>query len=191
MPKHVRATDVVGESPDRLISIKDAKEFYIFMEEAGGTPYFEDLEAILKRGRLDPQDVERDIVYRSLAVMAQLLVEEGQKNVIIDATGNQKAFRDLARDLISEFAEIYVKCPLETCEARETSREGQLVQRDLYKQASKGNLSGAMPGVTVPYEVPPTPEVVVESDQLSPQESAERIMAYIQQAGWMGEESLL
>ena len=30
MPKHVRATDVVGESPDRLIFVKDAREFYIF-----------------------------------------------------------------------------------------------------------------------------------------------------------------
>ena len=59
MPKHVRATDVVGESPDRLISVKDAREFYIFMEAAGGTPYFEDLEAILKRVHLHTRDIER------------------------------------------------------------------------------------------------------------------------------------
>lgn len=58
MPKHVRATDVVGESPDRLISMKDAREFYIFMEEARGVSYFEDLDAILKRGRLT--DLDRD-----------------------------------------------------------------------------------------------------------------------------------
>jgi serine/threonine protein kinase len=59
MPKHVRATDVVGESPDRLISVKDAREFYIFMEEAKGVSYFEDLDAILKRGRLNDLDRER------------------------------------------------------------------------------------------------------------------------------------
>ncbi len=59
MPKHVRATDVVGESPDRLISVKDAREFFIFMEEAQGVSYFEDLDAILKRGRLTDQDRER------------------------------------------------------------------------------------------------------------------------------------
>jgi hypothetical protein len=59
MPKHVRATDVVGESPRRLISVKDAREFYIFMEEAAGTSYFEDLNAILKRGRLTERDRER------------------------------------------------------------------------------------------------------------------------------------
>ncbi|MCF8142589.1 MAG: aminoglycoside phosphotransferase family protein [Deltaproteobacteria bacterium] len=59
MPKHVRATDVVGESPERLISVKDAREFYIFMEEAEGVSYFEDLDAILKRGRLNDLDRER------------------------------------------------------------------------------------------------------------------------------------
>jgi len=59
MPKHVRATDVVGESPDKLISVKDAREFYIFMEEAKGVSYFEDLDAILKRGHLNELDIER------------------------------------------------------------------------------------------------------------------------------------
>jgi serine/threonine protein kinase len=59
MPKHVRATDVVGESPKRLISVKDAREFYIFMEEATGGSYFEDLDAILRRGQLVELDRER------------------------------------------------------------------------------------------------------------------------------------
>lgn len=59
MPKHVKALDVVGETPDRLISIRDTGEFYIFMEEAKGKPYFSDLNAILKRGRLTPLDIER------------------------------------------------------------------------------------------------------------------------------------
>jgi len=49
---------------------------------------------------------ERDIVYRSLVIMAQLLVEQGEKNVIIYATGNRREFRNLARRLIREFAEI-------------------------------------------------------------------------------------
>lgn len=59
MPKHVRATDVVGEAPQRLISVRDAREFYIFMEEAEGASYFEDLEAILRRGRLTDADRQR------------------------------------------------------------------------------------------------------------------------------------
>ncbi|MFO7600757.1 MAG: adenylyl-sulfate kinase [Candidatus Desulfacyla sp.] len=124
-------------------------------------------------------DEERGIVYRSLVMMAQLLMTEGGRNVIIDATGNRREFRDLARRLIPDFAEIYIQCPLKTCEARESSRRGQPVEKDLYKRAAEGNLKGAMPGISAPYEEPEHPEVMVQSDILSPGESAERIMAYV------------
>ena len=119
---------------------------------------------------------EREIVYRALVIMAQLLVEHGGKNVIIDATGNRKEYRELARSLIPEFAEIYVKCPLETCKAREASRQGQPVQKDLYKRALEGKLKGKMPGLSAPYEEPERPEVLIASDALSPHESAKKIM---------------
>ncbi|MFO8163798.1 MAG: phosphotransferase family protein [Thermodesulfobacteriota bacterium] len=59
LPKHIKAIDVVGESPDRLISVKDAREFYIFMEEAGGEPYFRVLDTILQRGYLNELDKVR------------------------------------------------------------------------------------------------------------------------------------
>jgi hypothetical protein len=59
MPKHIKAVDVVGEASDRLISVKEAREFYIFMEEARGEPYFKDLDAILQRGYLNELDVDR------------------------------------------------------------------------------------------------------------------------------------
>ena len=122
---------------------------------------------------------ERDIVYRSLVIMAQLLVEHGGKNVIIDATGNRKEFRELAGSLIPEFAEIYVRCPLEICRVREASRRDQPVQKDLYKSASEGKLKGELPGISAPYEEPENPELVVASDLLSPYESAKKISNYV------------
>ena len=128
---------------------------------------------------------ERTIVYRSLVIMAQLLVERGGKSVIIDATGNRKEFRELARRLIREFAEIYVKCPLKTCQARETSRRGQPVQKHLYESAAEGTLKGKLPGISAPYEEPENPEVLVASDVMSSYESAKKIMAYIR-LRWTG-----
>jgi len=130
-------------------------------------------------------DEERDIVYRALVMMAHLLIEQGEKNVIIDATGNRREFRDLARRLIREFAEVYVKCRLEICMAREISRRGQLVQKDLYKRTSKGALKGELPGISAPYEEPENPEVLVASDLLSPHASAKTIMEYIR-LRWTG-----
>lgn len=130
-------------------------------------------------------DEERTVVYRSLVVLAQLLVEQCEKNVIIDATGNRKAFRELARHLIPEFAEIYVKCPLRTCKAREASRRGQTVQKNLYKNAAEKKLKGELPGISAPYEEPEEPEVLIASDVSSPRESARRILAYIK-SRWTG-----
>ena len=130
-------------------------------------------------------DEERTLVYRSLVLMAQLLVEQGEKNVIIDATGNRRKFRPLARRLIPEFAEIYVKCPLETCRAREASRRGQPVQKDLYKSASEGKLKGELPGISAPYEESENPELVIASDLLSPYESAKKISNYVK-LRWSG-----
>lgn len=59
LPRHVQSVDVVGETADRLVSVGDAHEFYIFMAEAGGRSYFHDLNAVLERGALTTEDRER------------------------------------------------------------------------------------------------------------------------------------
>src|SRR3974377_2408663 len=60
---------------------------------------------------------ERAIVYGALAYMAKLLTDEGL-NVIIDATGNLHKYRDVARELIPDFVEIYVRCPIDVAMER-------------------------------------------------------------------------
>jgi adenylylsulfate kinase len=129
---------------------------------------------------------ERDIVYGALAYMAMLLVTPDCRNVIIDATGNRKAYRETARALISEFAVVYVKCPVEICQKREASRPAGNVERGLYRKARAGLLKGVFPGVTIPFEEPENPEVLIDSEALTPVESAELIMSYIQ-SRWIEE----
>ena len=73
--------------------------------------------------------------------------------------------------------------------AREAVRRNQLVQKDLYKHALKGELKGDVPGISAPYEEPENPEVFIASDLLSPHESAKRIMAYVK-SRWTGGESV-
>ncbi|MFO7783884.1 MAG: adenylyl-sulfate kinase [Thermodesulfobacteriota bacterium] len=122
---------------------------------------------------------ERETVYRALVLAARLLVEHGRKSVIIDATGNRRRFRNLARESMQEFAEVYIRCAIEVCKAREGSRDASLVEKNLYQKARKGSLKGGVPGVTAPYEEPAEPEVVVQSDLLSPMEAAQEIMHYV------------
>ena len=124
-------------------------------------------------------DEEREIAYRALVLIAQFLVEHSQKSVIIDATGNRRHFRDLARKRISEFAEVYVKCAIEVCKARESSRENPLVEKNMYQKAQKGKLKGGLPGITAPYEEPKNPDMEIASDALTPVEAAQEIMNYV------------
>lgn len=124
-------------------------------------------------------DEERELVYRALVTLAEWLVREGHRNVLIDATGNRQAFRDLARERITKFAEIYLTCPIDVCQKREASREAGPVEANLYEKAQTDQLKGKMPGVTTPYEAPKRPELEIPTHQMNPDESARNIMAYI------------
>ncbi|MDF2954507.1 adenylyl-sulfate kinase [Candidatus Alkanophaga liquidiphilum] len=120
-------------------------------------------------------DEERDIVYAALAYMAKLLCECGVP-VIIDATAHRRKYRERARALISRFAEVHVKCPLEVCMQRERKRRAEHSPPRIYEKARQG---ARVPGVSVPYEEPLNPEVVVESDKLGVAESAKKIVEFI------------
>lgn len=125
---------------------------------------------------------EREVVYGALAFTAYVLTLNGV-NVIIDATGNRRRYREKARNLIEGFFEIYVKCPLEVCMERERSRvDLHGAPRKIYDKAKSGG-SRTVPGVGVAYEEPINPEVTVESNLLSPQESAERIVKNLKDKG--------
>jgi adenylylsulfate kinase len=108
---------------------------------------------------------ERSIVYAAIAYMAKLLVDEGI-NVIIDATGNLRQYRDVARGLISKYGEIYVQCPIEICMAREAARKGGHAPHVIYKKGMTGG-SSMVPGVNVPYEAPGHPITVVDTENES------------------------
>ncbi len=120
---------------------------------------------------------EREIVYRCLVYVASTLVSHGH-DVIIDATGNMRRWRDLARGLIRRFGEVYLKCPISVCMERERLRlETHGAPKDIYE---KGRAGWPVPGVTVPYEEPLEPEVMIETDKLSLSESVgviERLIA--------------
>ena len=88
-------------------------------------------------------DFERDIVYRSLVYLAKIMTGQGH-NVIIDATGNLRRWRTLARRLIPKYAEIYLKCPLEVAMKRERKRTyTHKAPKGIYKKARRAGLCPA------------------------------------------------
>ena len=69
----------------------------------------------------------------------------------------------------SNFHEIYIKASLATCEARDP--------KGLYKKARAG-LVTEFSGVSAPYEPPPSPELVVDTQQSEIDTCLEQILGY-------------
>ena len=120
----------------------------------------------------DYSDPEREIVYRSLVYFAAKLTELGH-NVIIDATGNMRRWRELARRLIPRYAEVYLKCQLAECMSREQQRqESRGAPGDIYKKGEKG---WPVPGVNAPYEDPLDPDIIIDTGKTAVREAVELI----------------
>ena len=123
-------------------------------------------------------DAEREHVYRALVYTARTLYRLGH-NVIIDATGHRRRWRELAREDIPEFFEVYLKCPVKICEERERSRiDRYSAPVGIYEKAGKG---WPVPGVNIPYEEPERPELIVDTEMNSTEAAAEMIVELIGQ----------
>jgi len=81
---------------------------------------------------------------------------------------------------MSRCVEAYVKCPLVACMKREAQRRGGAFHapRDIYKKALTSK-SKTVPEVGVPYEESENPVVTVDSDKISAEEFAEKILDII------------
>ena len=91
--------------------------------------------------------------------IAKLLNENGV-NTIIDATGNKRKYRDLARATLTNFALAYTKCPLEICIERENIRKMIFgAPSEIYRKGYNGR-STTVPGLNVPFEEPLDAETV-------------------------------
>jgi adenylylsulfate kinase len=86
--------------------------------------------------------------------------------------------RDDARGLQGdgEFVEVYVKCPVEVCEQRDT--------KGLYKKARTGEIK-EFTGISAPYEEPETPEITIDSSKMSVEESTRFILGYLEENGYV------
>jgi len=121
---------------------------------------------------------ERDMVYGIIVLLAKYLTRAGL-NVIIDATGNLRRYRENARKQIPRFMEAYVECSLETCIKREAKRRNTYgAPLKIYERGLSGKAS-TVPGIGAAYEPPLSPEVKVNSEECSPEECAEKILQVI------------
>lgn len=100
-----------------------------------------------------PADRQENI--RRVAEVARIMVDAGLV-VITSLISPYKADREAARALFAsgEFVEIYVRCSLEECEARDP--------KGLYKKARQGQIP-EFTGISAPYEEPDHPELIIDT----------------------------
>lgn len=109
----------------------------------------------------------RDENTKRLAYMGHIL-SRNRIAVIIAAVASLRRFRDRAREMIPNFVEVYVKCPLEVCMARDP--------KGLYARAARGEINDVA-GLHQPYEEPLAPELILETNRHTVDECVEQVLA--------------
>ncbi len=121
---------------------------------------------------------DRDTNIKRIGFVCKLLSRNGVI-AIAAAISPYREVRDFNRKEIGDFVEVYCKCSLETC-----------IQRDvkgLYRKALAGEIKNYT-GIDDPYEEPLNPEVVLETDKETPQESLAKIMQKLEILGYLAVE---
>jgi adenylylsulfate kinase len=123
---------------------------------------------------------DRDTNIKRIAFVCGLLTRN-DVICISAAISPYRETRQWARDHIGDFVEVYVKCPIEVCRQRDV--------KGLYKLVDEGKIKG-FTGVDDPYEEPEHPELIVETDRETVEESVERIFARLEDLGYLEPEDL-
>jgi bifunctional enzyme CysN/CysC len=116
-------------------------------------------------------DADRIENIRRIGEVAKLMTDAGL--IVLTAFISPfRAERDMVRALVpaGDFIEVHVDTPLDVAERRDV--------KGLYKKARAGTLKN-FTGIDSPYEPPETPEIVVNTTELSADEAAEVIIAYL------------
>ena len=109
---------------------------------------------------------DRDINIRRIGWVCRLLARNNAV-AISAAISPYKEIRDEVREMHDNFVEVYVSAPLEVTEERDV--------KGLYKKARAGEIKG-FTGIDDPYEAPDNPEIIVETDKETVEESVNKII---------------
>jgi adenylylsulfate kinase len=118
---------------------------------------------------------DRDANIRRIAFVSQLLTRNGAF-VIVAAISPYAGVRNEAREMIGDFVEVHVDCPIDVLTARDT--------KGLYAKALAGEINN-FTGISDPYEAPSSPELVISTADEEVKQSASRIIQYLEANGYL------
>src|SRR5918998_1911098 len=119
---------------------------------------------------------DRDTNIERIGWVASRLTRHGAA-VLVSAISPYEETRRHARGMVEEhgaFVEVFVATSVEECARRDV--------KGLYEKAFAGEIK-EFTGVSDPYEVPSAPELVLHTEGESPEESAQRVVAKLEELG--------
>ena len=122
---------------------------------------------------------DRDENIRRIGFVSHLLTRNGVI-VLVSAISPYRAVRDEVRERIDDFIEVYANAPLSVCEERDV--------KGLYKRARSGEIK-QFTGISDPYEAPEDPEVECRTDLETLEESTNKVLAKLEEMGYVPAKS--
>jgi adenylylsulfate kinase len=121
---------------------------------------------------------ERSENIRRIGEVAKLFTDAGVI-VFTSFISPYRADRDAVRGLMAEgdFVEVHVAASLDTCESRDV--------KGLYQKARAGQIP-EFTGVSAPYEAPQTPELVIDTNGQTVDQSVGILIDYLRKGGYLG-----
>ena len=118
-------------------------------------------------------EADRKENIRRIGEVAKLFVNSGQFALTALISPYRKD-REAVRRMLDEgdFIKIYVKCSLDECKRRDP--------KGLYQRAMRGEIP-QFTGISAPYEEPVSPELVLDSERWSVEDSVDRILEWLQE----------
>lgn len=118
---------------------------------------------------------DRDENIRRVTFVAKLL-SRNDVAVLTSFISPYREIRNESRREIKNFIEVYVKCSLEVCMERDI--------KGMYKKALRGEIK-EFTGISDPYEEPLHPEILVESDKETLEESVANVLGRLGELGYL------
>jgi adenylylsulfate kinase len=123
---------------------------------------------------------DRNTNIRRIAFVCKLLTRNDIVSIAAVISPYREA-RDWARQEIGHFVEVYIRCPIEVCRLRDV--------KGLYKLVDAGKIKG-FTGVDDPYEEPESPDVVIETDKETIEDSVNHILVRLEELGYLAPEEV-
>ncbi len=158
-----------------------ARILYARFLEMGGRPVTlldGDIVRLNLSSELGFSKAHRDINVRRIGFVASEITKN--RGIAICApiapyAETRKAIRE-AIEIHGGFVEVHVATPLDVCEGRD--------RKGLYAKARAGLIQG-FTGINDPYEPPEQAEARIDTTELTPDESAQEILLYLERAGYI------